>query len=329
MEETSAIDQRARPSPLPRVVRFRFLLEAVEPILLPAYAGSIWRGLIGLGLRRTACLTHQPTCDGCLLRHACVYSVLFESPAQDPADAPRYKELPHPVALEISQDPQREVGAGDPITLGINLIGPAIEQMPYLIHALQTAGRHGAGQTRGRFMLGALERETSLGDADWVSAYRTEHGQYLPPGPATTPPPPPTPDSVRMHLDTPLRLKRRGHLVGPTELDAQDLLLNLCARLGLLASHYGGDPAAFDWGRFRRRLRLVPTVLRGNAYRSVLARRRQRCPEIQPNTRDIGEATTAACVPTEDRGNETSNQLERIFTELLNSCQRNIPMVER
>jgi len=57
MEEASAIDQRARRSPLPRVARFRFQLEAAEPIRLPAYPGSVWRGLLGLGLRRTAAQT--------------------------------------------------------------------------------------------------------------------------------------------------------------------------------------------------------------------------------------------------------------------------------
>jgi hypothetical protein len=56
---------------------------------------------------------------------------------------------------------------------------------------------------------------------------------------------------VRLRLDTPLRLKRHGHLVGPVQLDAQDLSRNLCAPLGLLATHHGGDPHAFDWGRLR------------------------------------------------------------------------------
>ncbi len=181
MEETTAAD-RIRSSPLPRVARFRFRLEAVDPLRLPPYSGSVWRGLLGNGLRRTACLTHQPVCDGCLLRHACVYSTLFESPAHDPAAARRYKELPHPFVLEISPATEGDIPPGQSTTLGINLIGQAIEQMPYLIHAMQLAGRKGAGQTRSRFTVAALDRERNLGGGDWLRVYEAEQGRYLPPG---------------------------------------------------------------------------------------------------------------------------------------------------
>ncbi len=58
-------------------------------------------------------------------------------------------------------------------------------------------------------------------------------------------------------LETPLRLKRHGRLVGAAEIDSRDLLRNLCARLGLLATHYGGDPSAFDWSRLREAAQTV------------------------------------------------------------------------
>jgi len=241
------------PSPaeraLPQVARFRFLLQALEPVRLPPYAGSVWRGLLGLGLRRAACVTRQPSCEGCLLRHACVYSLVFESPATEPAEARRYKELPHPFALEIPPAAAREIDRGEPILLGITLIGPAIGQMPYLIQAMQIAGQHGAGQSRGRFTVLALEREANLGQADWLRVYEAEQGAYTPLAVSGFPPAPPVPDVVQICLETPLRLKRQGHLVGAAELDAHDLLRNLCARLALLARHYGGVPDAFDWGR--------------------------------------------------------------------------------
>jgi len=80
MEDTSAAEC-PRAFPLPQVAGFRFFLQALEPPRLPPYAGSIWRGLLGLGLRRAACVTRQPSCEGGLLLHACVYSMLFESPA--------------------------------------------------------------------------------------------------------------------------------------------------------------------------------------------------------------------------------------------------------
>jgi hypothetical protein len=66
---------------LPDIARLRFRLEAIDPVRLPPFPGSALRGMLGYGLRRTACVTRQPVCDGCLLRGSCVYSTLFESPA--------------------------------------------------------------------------------------------------------------------------------------------------------------------------------------------------------------------------------------------------------
>ncbi len=62
---------------------YRFEFVAEEPIVLPPFPGSAWRGLVGHGLRRTVCVTRQPRCEGCLLIGSCVYSTIFESPPPD------------------------------------------------------------------------------------------------------------------------------------------------------------------------------------------------------------------------------------------------------
>lgn len=228
------------------VQRLRFALEALDPIRLPPYAGSAWRGLLGFGLRRTACVTRQPVCDGCLLRHTCVYSTFFESPAQPQADG-RYQRLPHPFVLEPDLETGRELQPGDPARLGVTLLGPYAAQAPYLIHALQLAGERGLGREGRRFRVVALERESSVGTGVWDRVYDTESGEYhahLVP-PVAVPERPPA--SLRLRLLTPLRIKRQGHFIGARDFAPADLLRHLCTRVEHLARLYGSDGSGVDW----------------------------------------------------------------------------------
>jgi hypothetical protein len=233
------------PDRFPSIARFRFHLNALDPIRLPAYAGSAWRGLIGHGLRRTACVARQPTCAGCLLVQHCVYSTLFETPAPADAAARGYTALPHPFLLAIDPTAPRDVSPGSTFSLTIHLIGPAIAQAPYLIHALGVAGQRGFGRSGGRFMLASVEREGRLGIDDWSMVYAADTGVYEP-GERESTRPPPASAELQLRLVTPLRIKRDGHFVGARDLTALDIVHALYRRLRSLAASYGGDPERFD-----------------------------------------------------------------------------------
>jgi hypothetical protein len=103
MTDPDQPDQPDQPasSPFPQLSRFRFGLRALGRIRLPPYPGSAWRGLLGHGLRRTACVTCAPACDGCLLIHGCVYSQLFETPPPPGLDLRGFSSVPHPFVLNI------------------------------------------------------------------------------------------------------------------------------------------------------------------------------------------------------------------------------------
>lgn len=236
----------ALPTPgFPPLARFRVRLAAQDPLRLPPYAGSAWRGLLGHGLRRTACVTRQPTCAGCLLRGTCVYATLFETPADGDLAHEGYSALPHPFVLALDPRAPHHLAPGAPFDLGLHLLGPAIAQVPYLIHALGLAGQQGFGRARARFALVAVDRERTLGAEDWRPVYQAEEGLYHP---QETPPPalPPAPERIRLRLVTPLRVKRDGRFLGARELTLADLLRALHQRLRRLADLYGGDPHAFD-----------------------------------------------------------------------------------
>jgi hypothetical protein len=88
------------------VGHYRLRLIAEEPLQLPPYAGSAWRGLLGHRLRAAACVTGLRKCTGCLLRTSCVYAYVFETPPPpDTTRMRRYPAAPHPFVL--APRPQR------------------------------------------------------------------------------------------------------------------------------------------------------------------------------------------------------------------------------
>jgi hypothetical protein len=247
-----------------RLERVRFQLEALDPIRLPGYSGSAFRGLLGHSLRHSVCVTRAPNCDGCLLRQHCVYSTFFESPALPEQPGQRYSALPHPFVLEPPPAGQRAHAPGDPLSLGMTLIGPAAELLPYLIHALQRAGERGLGREQARFRLRGVEQETQPGSGQWSSVYDSQRGvleafRSQPPLIGTAP------STVSLALITPLRLKQQGHYLGVQQLDARALLGTLARRVALLMDHYQPEAEAPDWHALQPaidQVRLERAVLR-------------------------------------------------------------------
>lgn len=239
----SAVAEAVAVSPAPlllptlRLERLRFVCEALDPIRLPTYSGSAWRGLLGHSLRRSVCVTRAPTCEGCLLRQQCAYSTVFESPAPPQTATPRYSALPHPFVLEPPPAGQREHAPGERISLGLTLIGPTADRLPYLIHALQRAGERGLGRENARFRLIEVRQETRPGSDDWSCIYASATGT-LNAFHSQAPMLGACPQPLRLELLTPLRLKQHGRYVGPDRLDARALLGTLATRLEQLEALY-------------------------------------------------------------------------------------------
>jgi hypothetical protein len=237
--DSSPSDSKA-PAGFPKIARFRFIFCALDPIRLPPYSGSAWRGLLGRGLRRSVCVTRQARCDGCLLIDSCLYSSFFESPGRRSGVPERGDSVPHPFVLSIAPDAPREYAPGETLMLGINLIGDASRPLPYLVHALGQAGQRGIGQGEGRFELLRVEAEPDLGAGGWRSIHTLAQGRLDSPPEVSrhwgVPP-----SSVGLRLTTPLRIKRHGRLVGPREFTADHLLRQLSRRFELLTRLYA-DP---------------------------------------------------------------------------------------
>lgn len=242
----------------PRVLRYRFVAEALTRIELARYAGSAWRGLIAGSLRRTACITQQPTCEACLVCGNCAFFQLFEI-APPPTGDYRHRTASHPFVLDLRKDGRRELQPGDELDLGITLIGEANGFLPNLVYALIRAGENGLGRGHGRFALRQVWQEQSLSRGDWGQVFDARIGTLMPfdSGPVTLPEPFP---KVFVDLVTPLRIKRFGRFVGPAEFQAADFLRHLCWRLDTLDRQFSAEPPQGFWDRYRAQIGQAPPV---------------------------------------------------------------------
>ncbi len=206
---------------LPRIHRYRFHFTAARPVRLPRYPGSTWRGLFGHGLRRAACVTGRPDCGGCPLAASCVYQRVFESRAPDPSSP---STAAHPFVLDVRFSPPEP--ARD-LELGLTLFEPALDAFPFILHGLAQAASRGIGRERVPLRLERTLRQTAPGSGQWREL-------SAPDGKPSPMPPPATPSEMTIVLETPLRMKRRGRLVGAAEFESAHFLRQLWRRIAEL-----------------------------------------------------------------------------------------------
>lgn len=236
------------------LARYRLRFRAAAPLRLPDYAGSAWRGGFGRALKRLVCVTREPHCPDCLLYRSCAYPYLFETPS-DPADAllGKASAAPHPFVL----CPSAAAGTYRPgavLTLELTLFGHGNRQLPYVIHALEQAGRRGIGTDRGELQLTEVLQQPEAGD--WQPIYRP--GERLMPLPVGEPAAPPCPERLCVTLHTPLRLRNRGHNVTPESLTFGALFANLLRRISLLMRFHADAAPVADFAALVRRAHTVP-----------------------------------------------------------------------
>ena len=124
---------------------------ALEPLRLPWFKGSAFRGALGHALRQVSCALRRQQCAECLLRQRCAYSVCFESPVPDGAAIMRkYPYAPHPFVLDPPAAGEQSFDAGDELALGIVLVGRAADHLPHFLYAFHEMGEGGFGRDRGK-----------------------------------------------------------------------------------------------------------------------------------------------------------------------------------
>lgn len=221
------------------LARYRFLAVATSALRFPAYSGSTWRGVLGSALRKTVCITREPTCKNCLLQRSCVYSQVFETPAVQQPLLEKVNTAPHPYILHPLATCGRHYEPGESLELSLTLIGSAIAHLPYLIHALQQAGVNGLGKGNGQFELIEVQQEQPVGSQDWQTIYRPNQALSAQPGLIPTIPPLPT-TPLAITFRTPYRRLQDGKLIHANHFTFQGFITGLIRRISLLHSFHTG-----------------------------------------------------------------------------------------
>lgn len=131
--------------PVLPIGRYGLEFQALDPIRLPDYAGSAWRGIFGRALKRLVCVTREPVCAECVLYRFCVYPYIFETPPDPTVGKLRkYTAAPHPFVLLPDMASRGMISPGALLRLEVTLFGHGNRYLPYIIHALDPgrASRH-------------------------------------------------------------------------------------------------------------------------------------------------------------------------------------------
>ncbi|MCC5872274.1 MAG: CRISPR system precrRNA processing endoribonuclease RAMP protein Cas6 [Gammaproteobacteria bacterium] len=237
------------------VARYRFRFRALSRIALPPFSGSTWRGVFGMALKDSVCVTRQATCHRCLLVRHCSYSYLFETPPPpDTEKMRRYNAAPHPFLIEPHSDV--EIRANESFGVDAVLIGKGNDYLPFVVHALRAAGEQGIGRANGRFVLESLALEAG-------SRWR----EFYAPGDALEIPDPTLieaaecPQRVRVVLQTPLRLQRQGRLLDAERFEFPAFFSSILRRLSMLRYFHTDTPLEVDFkGLTRAASGISPTA---------------------------------------------------------------------
>lgn len=227
-----------------RVARYRFELEALDELRMPAYQGSTFRGGLGHALKRLVCAAPgSRDCAPCARRNDCPYGYLFAASA--PPDGPSLHglhQIPPPFVIEASAGEPQRYGPGQRLGFELVLIGRAIGYLPYFLISFQELGRTGVGRPAGRYALRSVyacppwRAEQLIFDGDEVrpadlsvSWPELAERAALLPG-----------DQLTLRFLTPTRIKhQRGYVAQP---EFHMLLRALLRRLSALALFHCGEP---------------------------------------------------------------------------------------
>ncbi|MEE8584814.1 MAG: CRISPR system precrRNA processing endoribonuclease RAMP protein Cas6 [Acidobacteriota bacterium] len=259
-----------------RLVQMRFRFQVLEPLRLPPYKGSTFRGVLGKALKRTLCLRRGlPDCQGCRLMEVCRYPDLFETRFSLRRKSGQAVPPP-PFVLIPPQAADTDFQAGELLECGLVLVGDAADDASAFIGAFAEAGRIGLGRERvpcrlesvealspGDGSEGTLQRRGGIVELSGKKVIRDRSGWI---------------GTRRWRLEflSPVRLQCNGRLVKTA--DFRVLVQRLSERLQALVGLYG-EGGCLDFPAILEeasRVRLVEARLRWDDWERYSNRQKTR-----------------------------------------------------
>ena len=237
--------------PIIPIKTYRFYFATASVVRLPNFAGSAWRGAFGHALKKTVCIVRNTPCNQCLLKNACAYSVVFETPPPANAEKMRkYTAAPHPFVLQF---PKTASTSDFIYTLDVILFGHGQRYFPYIVHALKTAGQNGIGGHQQVFSLQKIDDINLQGLRDTIY----QKGELLPQRPAELHTIPAIPSQIQIIFHTPLRIKQDSKNLATREFNFGAFFGNLLRRISMISYFHTDTPLETDFAALTAKARTV------------------------------------------------------------------------
>lgn len=140
-----------------KIAKFKFVIEASQPLWLPNYKGSTFRGAFGSTFKKIVCVQTNRKCEMCLLQSNCAYYYVFETPNPNTLPELESPKAPHPFVLEPPLDNNERFDIGDKLNFQLILVGRGINYLPYFIYTFDELGRRGGIGKKRRFGMGKFK----------------------------------------------------------------------------------------------------------------------------------------------------------------------------
>jgi len=135
-----------------RFYKIRITFEAIEPVYLAEYKGSVFRGCMGEAFRREVCCFPGKKCEECNLQYECEFALMYETPLKPTHHLyGRYTHPPRPYIIIPMSGKNTVIDTGNEFYFDLFLIGSAIELLPTLITVFDTMGEIGIGTKLSKF----------------------------------------------------------------------------------------------------------------------------------------------------------------------------------
>ena len=258
---------------------YRFYFSTENAARLPNFPGSAWRGAFGHALKKTVCVVRNTPCNQCLLKNACAYSVVFETPPPANAEKMRkYTAAPHPFVLQFPVtglasnakfDQATESSFCPPLPLGEAcpelcrrgrgegfLKKELKNELQYVYRLDVILFGHGqryfpyivhALQTAGQTGIGGHHQVFSLQKIDDINQQGSgetiyENGELKPQQPAEVPAIPAMPRHIEITFHTPLRIKQDSKNLATREFKFGAFFGNLLRRISMISYFHTDTP---------------------------------------------------------------------------------------
>jgi len=212
--------------------KYNFTLEAIEPLYLPYYKGSTFRGGFGNIFKKISCPIRFNECKECILKTKCVYVYIFETIPDEKAqilNMNKYEKVPHPFIIEPPENSEKLIAPGNTIDFNLILIGKAIDYIPYFIYVFEELGNTGIGKGRGKYRLQKVQIDEHIVYKKGIFKKTPYKFIEIPSDFSASD----RKETLKLKIHTPLRIKYQRKFVA--ELEFHIIIRNLLRRLTLLS----------------------------------------------------------------------------------------------